>query len=278
MSIYMFRQPYLDGDDGVNLGGGGTPTEAAEQQTTTQPTDTTGQEGQQTEPPKFKVKFNHEERELTYDEAIQYAQKGLNYDRIYPEYEKLRNNPHMSYLEQKAQKLGITIDQLIENDRKYEEQEALNQLVQQNIPQEYAKEMLENRKFREQYTTEQKAQQERETRQKMYGEFLDAYPDVKTQDIPPEVWQEVKAGRSLLDAYVRHENKMLKDKLNGAQQQQQTQQANQANAAASTGSARASGMQHDVISEESINAHANDTAWMLRNYNKIEEFYKKKKG
>ena len=33
-------------------------------------------------PPTIKVKFNHEERELSYDEAATYAQKGMNYDKL----------------------------------------------------------------------------------------------------------------------------------------------------------------------------------------------------
>lgn len=32
--------------------------------------------------PKVKVKFNHEERELTLDEAAMYAQKGMNFDKV----------------------------------------------------------------------------------------------------------------------------------------------------------------------------------------------------
>lgn len=151
---------------------------------------------------------------------------------------ELKSHPALSYLEQKAQKLGISVEQLIENDRKWEEQQALNDLIQKNIPEEYAKEMLENRKFREQYQTEKQQREQKEKEQKMYLEFLEAYPDVKPEDVPVEVWKEVKEGRNLLDAYVRYENKRLKDEMAKFQQQQQNQQANQTNAASSTGSAR----------------------------------------
>lgn len=163
-------------------------------------------------------------------------------DRITKEQQRfereLKSNPHLSYLEQKAQKLGISIDQLIDNDRKFEEQEALNKLVQQNIPEEYAKEMLENRKFREQYQTEKQTREQKETEQKMYADFLDTYPDVKPEDVPAEVWKEVKAGRNLTDAYMRYENKQLKTRIAGVQQQEQTHQANEKNAETSTGAAK----------------------------------------
>ena len=49
-----------------------------------------------------------------------------------------KHKPTLSYLEQKAQRLGLTVEQLIENDRKWEEQQKLNKLIQKNIPPERA--------------------------------------------------------------------------------------------------------------------------------------------
>lgn len=88
-----------------------------------------------------------------------------------------KNNPTLTYLEKKAQTLGMTVEQLIENDRKYEEQQKINQLVQQNIPPDIAKEVYESRKFRETYTTKEKEQQKKQETQQMYSEFLEAYPE-----------------------------------------------------------------------------------------------------
>lgn len=151
---------------------------------------------------------------------------------------ELKKHPVLSYLEEKAQKLGISVEQLIENDRKWEEQQKLNELIQQNIPPEFAQKLLEHDKIVQEYQTEKQIREQKEKEQKMYLEFLEAYPDVKPEDVPAEVWQEVARGRSLLDAYVRYENKLLKDEMAKFQQQQQNQQANQTNAASSTGSAR----------------------------------------
>lgn len=182
---------------------------------------------------------------------------------------ELRNNPHLSYLEQKAQKLGITVEQLIENDRKFEEQEALNRLIQQNIPEEYAKKLLEHDKFMQEYQTEKQQREQKEKEQKMYLEFLEAYPDVKPEDVPAEVWQEVAKGRNLLDAYVRYENKRLKDEMAKFQQQQQTQAANMKNAASSTGSVRDGGNGAEFISFEEFEANKHDQSWVVKNYNRI---------
>ncbi len=149
-----------------------------------------------------------------------------------------KHKPTLSYLEQIAQENGMSIDQLIENDRKFREQQKLNELIQKNIPEEYARKLLEHDKIMQQYLTEKQQREQKEKEQKMYQEFLDAYPDVKPEDVPVEVWKEVKEGRNLLDAYIRYENQKLKAEMAKYQQQQQNQQANQTNAASSTGSAR----------------------------------------
>ena len=151
---------------------------------------------------------------------------------------ELKKHPVLSYLEEKARKLGISVEQLIENDRKWEEQQKLNELIQQNIPPEFAQKLLEHDKIVQEYQTEKQIREQEEEEQKMYLEFLEAYPDVKPEDVPVEVWQEVAKGRSLLDAYIRYENQKLKAEMAKYQQQQQNQQANQTNAASSTGSAR----------------------------------------
>lgn len=58
----------------------------AEQQPAAEPTaeePTTAPEAEPpVAPPTIKVKFNHEERDLSYDEAAMYAQKGMNYDKL----------------------------------------------------------------------------------------------------------------------------------------------------------------------------------------------------
>lgn len=183
----------------------------------------------------------------------------------------LKNNPYLSYLEQIAQESGMSIDQLIENDRKFREQQKINELIQKNIPPDIAKEVYESRKFREQYQKEKAEQEKQEKERQMMAEFLDAYPDVKPEDIPVEVWAEVNKGRNLLDAYVRYENKRLKEEMAKFQQQQQVQQANEKNAASSTGSAKSSGATGGYISREQFEANKHDINWVRKNLSILEE-------
>jgi len=74
----MFRQPYLSEDDGVNLGGGEPSPEP-----TTEPTPAPDGGGTEPtpEPQRIKVKYNHQELEIPYEEAVQHIQKGMNYDK-----------------------------------------------------------------------------------------------------------------------------------------------------------------------------------------------------
>jgi hypothetical protein len=188
---------------------------------------------------------------------------------------ELKSNPHLLYLQEKAQRLGMTVEQLIENDREWERQQRLNELIQRNIPQEYAEKLLKVDEL-EQWKTqtekqreeEQRRKQEEQHRQEMYAEFLQMYPEFrdpeKVKEIPAEVWQMVQKGHRLASAYALWENRQLK-------QQQQTQQANLKNAASSTGSVRSPGATGGFISREQFDANKGDISWVRRNLKLIEE-------
>lgn len=244
----MFKSPCLDEDNGANLGGGGIPAGTPEQQETTQSSDTNGQLGQEqtqqthTEQPRIKVKFNHAEKEFGIDEAVPYVQKGLKYDDIFPEYEQLKSDPSRTFVQAQAQRYNMTVPQYLSAVREAEEREQLDSLVQQNIPEEYAKEMLDNRKFREQYESERKAAEEKNRVNADYQSFFEAYPDVKPDEIPPQVFIKAKADNVPLKyAYKDYEAEMYKAEVAKYKQKEQITSANQANAATSTGSAKASG-------------------------------------
>lgn len=171
--------------------------------------------------------------------------------------EKARQEARDSWVaEQGYEWKGKPIKTEAEYKQALQEQEMENKIRAQysNVPDEIVNELLEGKRFREQYQTEKQTSEQKAAEQKMYSEFLEAYPDIKPEEIPADVWKEVKAGRNLTDAYVRYENKQLKAEREKFQTQQQTQQANQANAAASTGSAKASGKVGEFFSEEQVRA------------------------
>ena len=116
--------------------------------------------------PFLNVKYNKEDVALSQEEAIMLSQKGMNYDKLQQKYEELNNNPGLQYLNNLAQKSGMKVDELVNFFRERDEQAQLDELIQQNIPEDYAREMLESRKFRE----EQTKLMEETRREKMYYE------------------------------------------------------------------------------------------------------------
>ncbi len=158
------------------------------------------------------------------------------------------------------------------------QQAEVNRLVQQNIPPQYAQEMLENRRFREQHLADQKRMQAQQQKNRQYQDFLTAYPEVASDPskIPTEVWQSVQKGVSLVDAYSRYENKMLRDQLSKYQTQDQIGEANQANAATSTGSAKGTGKPvAGYIPKEVFEANKGNQDWLSKNYDTLIKSMKK---
>ncbi|MCT4545096.1 MAG: hypothetical protein N4A63_16320 [Vallitalea sp.] len=131
--------------------------------------------------------------------------------RIERERKSLQSDPRVDFINNLANSYGFSsADEYMEAVKQQQEQEKIDQLVAQNIPKEYAQEMLENKKFRERYESEQQVRQKQEKETAEFNEFIEANPTIKGEDISPEVWQlREEKGISLLDAYNRIEIKEL---------------------------------------------------------------------
>ena len=195
-----------------------TNTEPVENTVATEP------EQKTQEPYRFKIKFNHQEMEIPEPEAIPLIQKGMNYDKTIERLNQLQNDPRLSFVEELARENGMDVEQYLQEVRRYREQERINQLVQQNIPEEYAREILENRKFREQFETERQQEQRKKAEDAMYAEFLREFPDAKPEEISNEVWQKVSAGVPLKYAYMEQKMNDLTSKVKMLEQNQQNKQ------------------------------------------------------
>lgn len=195
------------------------PTDTVED---TKPTETVEEPTQET--PKLKIKYNHEEREIDLEEAKVLAQKGMNYDKLQERVNQLQSNPALELVQQQAERYGMTVEQYVEEVRKADEQARLDELLQQNIPEEYAKEMLENRKFREQYQAQQKAQEEQIRRDQEALDFVQTFPNVKKEDIKPETWAKIEQGVPLKFAYMEQMNQELMTRIQVLEQNQKNLQ------------------------------------------------------
>ena len=86
--------------------------------------------------------------------------------------------------------------------------------------EEIAKEIVETRAFRlklkeekAEFEKQKELLEQEKERDKEYEDFLKAYPDIKAEEIPAEVFEATKNGKSLSDAYAMYENKILKEKI-----------------------------------------------------------------
>ena len=178
---------------------------------------------------KGKVKYDHGEVQISsIDDVVTNYQKGLNYDRIQDKVKSYEESKTMQYINEKAKELGFkTTDDYIESVKQFEikqkeekKQADIEEMLDRGIPDDIAKEIIETRELREhlkqqeaeiqKYKDEQKSA---ELKQQDQIEFLKAYPDIKAEDIPVEVFESTKNGKSLLTAYIEHENKQLKTLL-----------------------------------------------------------------
>jgi hypothetical protein len=187
---------------------------------------------EETEPvsPFLKVKYNKEEMELDEMTARELAQKGLNYDKTIERLQALESDPRLSFIESLAKQHGMNPQEYMEAVQQQQEQQRIDKLVEQGISEEMAQEMLENRKFREQFEAEKKAKAEEEKANADYNEFFDYFKQANGRDfnsqsdeIPQNVWDATQNGMSLKSAYVMHENQQLRNQL-------QTLKQNESNA------------------------------------------------
>lgn len=170
------------------------------------------------EQPRFKVKYNHEEQEIAYDDAVPLIQKGMNFDKAV---ERARQEARDAVIaEQGYEWNGKAITSEAEYKQALQEQEWMQQYQNQNLPEEVVQELIEGRKFREQSQAErqEKAQQEQQTAE--FRDFFNYFRELNGRDyvhdkdqIPQEVWEAQAQGVPLKYAYLEHHSKQLKTQL-----------------------------------------------------------------
>lgn len=182
-------------------------------------------------PQTIRIKYNHEEQEIPLEEAVPLVQKGMNYDKLQERVQQLETDPRLSFVEDLAREQGMDVNEYLDAVKAAREQQHINELVQQNIPEEYAREMLETRKFREQIEAEKKAKEEEARTNQSFQEFFQYFNQANGRDfnpqqdkIPDEVWYQVNQGVPLKYAYMEHHNSQLKSQLSSLKQNKTNEQ------------------------------------------------------
>lgn len=213
----------------------------------------------------FKVKYLHEEKEIPYEEAPTYIQKGMDYDRIRSKYEE--SKPVLSFVEELAQRNGMNVNEYLQAVKDYERQQEIETLSTQNsLDPELAEELYLLRQERQEKESQKQQMAIQERQNKEYLDFVNAFPDVKPEEIPNDVWRiKDEEGLPLKVAYKLWEGDSLKRKL-------QINETNQANASSSTGSLTGNGSSSPTfISYDTFNKNKNDRNWVMKNFKQIND-------
>lgn len=182
---------------------------------------------------KLPVKFYGEQRNLTFEEAVEFAQKGMNYEKLkagLDGYEQ--SKPLLDKLAYLSSKHGKTAEEIIEGLMTADEQFLRSQLTEKygELPEEVMTTLIKEEKAKAQnayneHLSEEKAQQaesEKAVHIRIANEFLELqkeFPELSTIDNVPDsvIIDAVNNGRNLIDAYLRHQSKESR-KIEAAQQ------------------------------------------------------------
>ena len=214
----------------------------------------------------FKVKHLHEEKEIPYDEAPTYIQKGLDYDRVKSKYEASKGT--LDFVENLARREGMGVDEYIQAVNEYNERQQVEEIASKHgMPPELAEELYLLRKERKEKQAMQAEVEAKEKKQQDYMKFFQEFPDVKPEDIPTEVFDMINKNpsMSLVDAYIRHDYNTLKGKLN-------TEKVNAKNSQATTGSVTGDTTnKSNYISKEVFEKNRTDKEWVRKNFEALNK-------
>ena len=241
--------------------GDGNQTEPTETEETTQEQESTQGEDEQahedtaadeqpgTEEPMFDLKYNKETKQYTRQQVTELAQKGLNYDHVTEQRDRLQqeiadltkfrdeNSAILDTLRAAAEASGKSVPEYLTSIR-------TNLLVAQGISPETARERIlredaEQRLHSQQKAEEAEANRKRDAEQRQKDDiarFQKKYKDVDPKTIPKEVWEAVRGGELLTDAYGDYQRRELERQLREANEKLAIRAKNESNRQKSLGS------------------------------------------
>ena len=203
----------------------------------------------QAEEPMFDLKYNKETKQYTRQQVTELAQKGLNYDHVTEQRDRLQqeiadltkfrdeNSAILDTLRAAAEASGKSVPEYLTSIR-------TNLLVAQGISPETARERIlredaEQRLHSKQKAEEAAASSKRDAEQRQKDDiarFQKKYKDVDPKTIPQEVWEAVRGGELLTDAYGDYQRRELERQLKEANEKLAIRAKNESNRQKSLGS------------------------------------------
>ena len=213
---------------------------------------------------KFVVQVNKETREVSYQDAPAWIQKGMDYDRVKGQLETAQQEqatlqaevdkykPHVTLLEQAAEAAGVSLDQMLESvqlgmfrSKGMSDAEARAELRNLRLERQIQDLAKQNQKPTAAEPVQKPETDEKADRaQRDIEEFSRVFPDVQlTEDLVAKLVPDVQKGMSLTSAYLKMENQRLQTEAKQRQQQEAAKKQNTKNRAKTPGSMNDSGGQ-----------------------------------
>lgn len=202
-------------------------------------------EQQEVEEPMFDLKYNKETKQYTRQQVTELAQKGLNYDHVTEQRDRLQqenselvkfrdeNSGTIEMLKAAAEAAGKNLPEFLTAIR-------TNMLVSQGVSLDVAKERIlredAERRLRTSAAEENRKSKAEERQREDIRRFQEKFKDVDPKTIPQEVWQAVGKGELLVDAYSDYQRRDLERQLREANEKLAARTKNESNKQKSLGS------------------------------------------
>ena len=176
------------------------PTEAEAEETTEVKADE----------PVLTIRYNKEDKGLTREDAITYAQKGMNYDKLYDNYTSLSNrlnelagmndmnlDSYLDSLSNAQRNLAINKEmRSLKETYPGAEDDLLREVAERNVNERFA-----NQQSRKQEEARSQEDAQRESLEKQVEIFSSVFPNVRADNLDQRVYDLMGKGYTLLEAY-----------------------------------------------------------------------------
>lgn len=202
----------------------------------------------------LKVKYNGEDKELNEQDAITYAQKGMDYDKVREQRDGYRSQGADEALE--VEKLiADSYDMTVAEYRKFARENVSKQARDKeleaiykespNISEKLANELADTRIAAK---GKARAEKEEDANAEKWAAVAAEYPDYKTaEDLPEDVRTAVSGGKDPMLAMREHDISELRKQLESQKNGQAAKQTNEENEKRALGSMKSNDPNYDEI-------------------------------
>ena len=233
-----------------------SPEETADESVTAEETGETAEEAPAAEQAEaagegLTIKYNGEEMTLSREQAVTLAQKGMNYEKVLQERDRLRAAPEIELVARMARLNGMEPAQYMEALAQAETNRQVQAYVQRGVPEEEARQLVQLQAEKKRNDAEaakrQSADAQKEQIRRQVEEFRKEYPDVA--EFPPEVLTRIRAGEHPVSAYRAYQIGQMEAELKALKEQKAAQAVTEKNRTKTLGSVSGGGAASDPMME-----------------------------